>query len=313
MRAKLFIALGALVAIGWAVPRTGAAHFLAEPGPTNVQRQNNPVRLRVEKDRGPLVTAWINGSGPYVLAVDTGAGMNLVTPRVVSEARLKTRPTRVTIIGGLTSATRTSNREATIDELALGDRGNIFRAKTVIVVSALAPGIDGVLDPTDVYAPNGYSIDLQNERLETVLSSLTTANGSPMRPGAEGAVVPWVRVGGSIRPFVRLGDGRLALVDTGSGFGLAVNQRDALIVGGPGSNQPNSGSRDIGGGMINSRRVAPTTISIGDLVLRRVPTDILYGVTHDAPVILGRDALYPFKITFDPQRRLIEFVTSERS
>jgi len=37
--------------------------------------------------------------------------------------------------------------------------------------------------------------------------------------------------------------------------------------------------------------------------------------TRGLPLSLprGRDVLYPFKITFDPQRRLIEFVTSEKS
>ena len=311
MRAKLLIAVGALVAIGWAVPNEGTAHFLA-PVPQNVSRTANRVRLRVEKHRGLLVNGWINGHGPYVFAVDTGAGMNLITPRTVTTAKLQVRITEPTRIGGLTSATSTTNREAIINELALGDRSNVFRAKTVLVVPTLAPGIDGVLDPTDIYSPNGYSIDLPNERLETVVSS----SGSVERPasGGEGAVVPWVRVGGSIRPFVRLGDGRLALIDTGSGFGLAVNERNATVVGAPRrSNQTGAGSRDIGGGTINSRRVAPTTISIGDLVLRRIPTDILYGVTDDAPLILGRDALYPFKITFDPERRLIKFVTSQRT
>ncbi len=87
MRAKLFIALGALVAIGWAVPSTGTAHFIAGAAQTNFERaQTNsqrltlsPVRFRVNKDRGLLVNAWVNGSGPYVFAVDTGAGMNLIT------------------------------------------------------------------------------------------------------------------------------------------------------------------------------------------------------------------------------------------
>lgn len=105
----------------------------------------------------------------------------------------------------------------------------------------------------------------------------------------------------------------LALIDTASGFGLAVNGRDAVIVGTRGGNRPTEGARDIAGGVINSRRVSPTTVSIGELVLQRVPTDILFGVEDDAPVILGRDVLYPFKITFDPQRRLIELVTSEKS
>jgi hypothetical protein len=57
-----------------------------------------------------------------------------------------------------------------------------------------------------------------------------------------------------------------------------------------------------------ARRVNPTTVRIGDLELRRIPTDILFGVDKNAPVILGRDALQPFKISFDPQRRLIQFV-----
>jgi hypothetical protein len=46
--------------------------------------------------------------------------------------------------------------------------------------------------------------------------------------------------------------------------------------------------------------------------LRSIPTDILSGVAEDAPVILGRDALFPFKISFDPRQRLITFATSER-
>jgi len=132
------------------------------------------------------------------------------------------------------------------------------------------------------------------------------------RRNGEGATVPWLRHGNSDRPFVKLGDGRLALVDTGSRFGLAVNSRDAVIVGPRGSRSQNQGTRDVGGGNVNSRRVAPTTISIGELVLRSVPTDILFGIEDDAPVILGRDVLYPFKITFDPRKRQIEFATSER-
>jgi predicted aspartyl protease len=256
------------------------------------------------------LSAWINGKGPYVFAVDTGAGMNLVTQRVVSEAQLPVGSTRPTTLGGLTGATTVSNREVVINELALGEMRNIFDAKTALVVSVLAPGIDGIIDPTDIYSPDGYSIDMPNQLLAGL--DTTTARGvRPLLPD-EGAVVPWLRFDGSARPFVRLGDGRLALIDTGSGFGLAVNERDAVIVG-PTSNQTSEAKLDFAGGTITSHRVAPTTITIGDLVLRHVPTDILFGVSDDAPVILGRDVLHPFKITFDPQRRSIEFHTSEKS
>jgi hypothetical protein len=193
--------------------------------------------------------------------------------------------------------------------MALGDRGNTLTSqKTAVIVPSLSPGIDGILDPTETYAPFGYSIDMSNQRIEAVDTNRASAhNGQSID---EGAVVPWLRMGGSNRPFVRLGDGRIALVDTGSGFGLAVSDRNAVIIGNNRGRGNTQGIRDIGGGTIFSRRVSPSTITIGELVLRGIPTDILSQVEDDAPVILGRDALYPFKITFDPRRRLIEFVPS---
>jgi len=39
-----------------------------------------PIRFREDRDRGLLVEAWINGSGPYVFAIDTGAGTSIVSP-----------------------------------------------------------------------------------------------------------------------------------------------------------------------------------------------------------------------------------------
>ena len=310
MRAKLFIALSAVVAIGWVVPNTGTTHFVAAATQRESARGAKPLpaRLRINKDRGLLLTVWVGGSGPYVFAVDTGAGMNLISQRVVDDSRLTVRTVRTVMLGGLSAATTSSNREAVMSELAFGDRGNIISStKTAVVVPSLASGVDGILDPTDAYSPFAYSIDMTNQRIEAV-----DTDAEPSRAAGEGATVPWLRFGDSLRPFVRLGDGRMALVDTGSGFGLAVNQRDAVIVG-PRRRNPGMGAtRDIGGGTITLRRVDPTTISIGELVLRSVPTDILFGIEDDAPVILGRDVLYPFKITFNPKRRLIEFTTSER-
>src|SRR6185295_8321458 len=141
------------------------------------------------------------------------------------------------------------------NQLALGEQRNAFPSvNTAVVVASLAPGIDGILDPTDVYAPFGFAIDLPNQRIEAIDTRDTSANG--LRRGqtvGEGAVVPWLRLGNSSRPFVRLGDGRLALVDTGSSFGLAVNQRDAVIVGTRNGRRTTEGARDIAGGTIKSR------------------------------------------------------------
>lgn len=310
MKAKFFIASGALAAMVWAAPIAGAAHFSARPVANEmgaIAAQPSPARFRVEADRGLILRVWINGRGPYLFALDTGAGMNVIAQRVVAEIKLPTKVVPSTYVGGLTSARIVSNREAVINQMAVGERGNALpSSQTALIVSNLPPDIDGIVDPTHAYAPLGYSIDMPNEQIEALDANQPQPRGQP----GESAVVSWVRKAGDARPFVRLGDGRLALVDTGSGFGLAVNEKNAVIVGNNRENVNNVGGRDIAGGIIRSRRVSPTTISIGELVLRRIPTDILFGVHEDAPLILGRDALYPFKISFDPRRRLIAFVAS---
>jgi hypothetical protein len=312
MNAKRLIVISAVAAIVWAVPNAGAAHLFPRSVAARVCSVNllpRPARFRLEKETGLLVRVWLDGSGPYIFAIDTGAGLNVITERVAGASRLRVQTVRSTIMGGLSSARISSNREAVIGQMAVGDLGNnLPTQKSALIVPSLAPGIDGILDPTDSYAPLGYSIDISNEVIEAV--DPDSVDSLKRESAVEGAVVSWLRSGGSNRPFVRLGDGRLALLDTGSGFGLAVSERNAVIVGRNGGRVNTEGVRDIGGGTIFSRRVSPTTISIGELVLRGIPTDILSKMDSEVPVILGRDALYPFKITFDPRRRLIEFVTS---
>ena len=324
MKAKFFIAAGVLAAMVWAAPIVGAAHFansarsiVARPPAVDAINssaalaQPAPARFRLEKGRGLLLQVWINERGPYVFALDTGAGMNVIAQRVATEISLPTKAVASTYVGGLSSSRIVSNREAIINQIAVGQRGNALPSKqTALIVSNLPPDIAGILDPTPAYAPFGYSIDMLNEQIETLGISGPLPRG---QAEAESAVVAWIHKAGDTRPFVRLGDGRLALVDTGSSFGLAVNERNAVIVGNNPENRNSGAGRDIAGGLIHSRRVSPTTISIGELVLRRIPTDILFGVHEDAPLILGRDALYPFKISFDPRRRLIAFVASSEN
>lgn len=303
--------MSALAAVAWAVPVSGAARFFARERTIQIRQDSTffrAARFRVSKDRGLLIDIWINGRGPYIFAIDTGAGSNVVSERIVNAAGLKTARTGRTLIAGLSGAPTSSDREALIDTLALGYQNNLLPpGKSALIVSYLPNGIDGILDPTEAFAPYGYSLDMPGGLIERL------ANGAELshRPSVDGATVEWLRRGDSDRPFVRLGDGRIALVDTGSRFGLAISDRQAIVVSR--NKTPRIiPSLDLGGGIVNARRVAPTTISIGELVLRGIPTDILSGSAEDAPVILGRDALYPFKISFDPSRRLIAFAASNR-
>jgi predicted aspartyl protease len=269
------------------------------------QRVPLPVRFREVEGRGLLVSAWVNGAGPYTFAVDTGAGSTILSERVAQEARVSTVGNRVSI-GGLSGAGVSSGREARLGSLAIGDRENLLPSESTVVVAAggLPAGIDGVLDPTEGYWPLGYSIDMPRGEI-----SAFDPHVNPLRPAdapPDGAVVPWLTDARTRRPFVMLDLGRRALVDTGSGFGLAMSESVARATGvATLEGRDRDGVRDLGGGTIVARRVPPITVHIGSLVLRRIPTDVVSGVESGAPVLLGREALEPFQLTFDPLSRLI--------
>jgi hypothetical protein len=173
-----------------------------------------------------------------------------------------------------------------------------------VVTSGLPTDIDGVLDPTQAFSPLGYVIDIPRLELsafDAQMMPLSTDN----QPN-EGAVVPWLRERQSRRPFVQLDNGDRALIDTGSTLGLAIRDSSA-------ANHTNASlSRDIGGGQITARRVRPTTVAIGALLLRNIPTDLISGAEADAPVLIGLSALRPFRLAFDPVHHLIEIAPVER-
>jgi hypothetical protein len=263
-----------------------------------------PVRLKDERERGLLAQGWINGAGPFVFVIDTGAGVSLISRNVVAQSRLQVSSSRRTLVGGLSTSQIRSNEETRVSGLALGERSNNVPGSFSAAVVANLPGsIDGILDPTEVFRPYGYSIDIPNRELRVFDAAAQRLRVTDVLK--DGAVVRWVREAGSERPFVRLGDGRLALIDTGSTLGFALNEPGRVA----GSNH--SITHDLGGGSVQSRRVAPQTVSIGSLVLNKVPTDVLTGVAPGTPIILGRGALFPFKITFDPSSRLIAFEPTE--
>ena len=293
---------------GTATPSVAAPMFLSTPSPVRQEGRHpksaaqtisipHPVSFRTVKHLGLLIRVWVNNTGPYNFAVDTGAGITVIGEHVATSAATGHPGSQVTL-GGLSGLSRTSGRTTVMRSLAIGDQANSLRSnQQAIIIDNLPAGIDGVLDPTDAYSPLGYSIDLPRHEMSAFDPSNSPLNIRDVPEG--GTVVRWI-AGSSRRPFVRLGDGRLALLDTGSGFGLAVRN----VV--PGDEKRRAGVRDLGGGEVTSERVDPSTISIGALVLRGVPTDLITGAEKDAPILLGRDALYPFRLTFDPIQRLIE-------
>jgi predicted aspartyl protease len=328
-RAALGAASALLIALAliiWAAPPLGAAllHERAggEPGGGRSRltvrsdaraaqraatggRLPRLTRLRQTRSHGLVVQTWVNGSGPYSFAVDTGAGSTILSERVASEARVTTLGGGVTILSGMSGASGAAGRRASVRSLAIGDEANLLPAQAaVIVTGVLPPDIDGVLDPTEAFWPLGYSIDMRRGELSAFDPRSTPLRAGDAPPG--GAVVPWLFERGSRRPFVMLNGTGRALLDTGSEFGLAISETAArglgvsTVVG-----RDRGGVRDISGGRIMARRVVPATVRIGSLVLRSVPTDVLSGIVDGSPILLGRDALQPFYLSFDPLNKLI--------
>jgi hypothetical protein len=201
---------------------------------------------------------------------------------------------------------KATGREVSLRSLALGSVSNFLPARGLFIVSESFPaGVDGVLDPTESYWPLGYTIDLPRGEITSF-----DPQTNPLRPGDAargGTVVTWLFDSESRRPYVLLGNGSRALIDTGSGFGLAIGEGAARSFGAVvEGREDRGGARDIGGGRIASQRVRPVSVRVGALELRRVPTDVLSGVGANSPVLLGRRALEPFRLSFDPLNRLIK-------
>lgn len=263
------------------------------------------VRFREVSGRGLMTRVWVNGAGEFSFVIDTGAGATLLSGRVARQAGVSLKRSRISI-GGLSGAGTASGQEAVLRSLAIGESDNLLPARGLFIVTdSLPPGIDGVLDPTEAYWPLGYTIDLPNNELSAFDPRSTPLRRNDVPTG--GAIVQWISDARSRRPFVMLNGTRRALLDTGSEFGLALSEQGARAIGviHDGRGRSRDGVRDIAGGQINARRIAPATVNIGALVLRGVPTDLLSGAHAGAPILLGRDALQPFRLTFDPLNRLI--------
>src|SRR4051794_1463756 len=70
----------------WAVPLTGSAQSRFS-FPERASGSSLPVKFKATRDRGLLIDVWVGASGPFVFALDTGAGISIVNRRVTSVAR----------------------------------------------------------------------------------------------------------------------------------------------------------------------------------------------------------------------------------
>lgn len=285
------------------------------------------IRLTEVDGIGLVIKAQVNGAGSFKFVVDTGSGINLISPKVARAANISFKPSprqstsqsvnqdETLVIGGLSDGLQRIGQTALIKELALGDQNGKFRFTDIktIVIDGLPIDIDGVVDPITVFGSLGITIDFPNHLLEVFDPSRT-----PLRIDKQpfgGTVVNWLADEDERlkRPFIMLNDGRKALIDSGSGLGLAMSIEDAHDMNLSRTESKNETLiKDITGGTIRTRRVAPTTVVIGSMELHNIPTDIIEGAHSGSPLLLGRAALQPFRVTFDPRSRLISFAPIKR-
>lgn len=308
---KLLATLLIVVAVGGRAVSSGTAlRVWQQRGqrPRTATQPQRPMTLpqsvtfREVRGRGLLVDVWINSKGPFTFAVDTGAGITIITPRVAGASEVTVQAGPGPSIAGL-SGTVVAAQAATAQTIALGEPENLLPGRTnVIITPGLPRDLDGLLDPNEAFGSLGYTIDIPHQELsffdprETPLSLRSQPR--------DGAVVAWQQQSGSHRPFVMLSNGEQALIDTGSSLGLGVRDPNPAP-----AYSRSSAVRDVGGS-VSTRRVEPRTVSIGALELRGVPTDLITGASADAPVLLGLNALRPFRLRFDPVHRLIEMAPS---
>ncbi|HYG11104.1 MAG TPA: aspartyl protease family protein, partial [Pyrinomonadaceae bacterium] len=126
----------------WAAPQARAAHSFVTCGghaTKNARPHNNstshsfgqrgqsagaqalpaPARFREVEGRGLLVKVWVNNSGPYNFAIDTGAGATIISRGVAAEARVAFEAARSVTLRGLSGAGGSQGREASPRSLAI--------------------------------------------------------------------------------------------------------------------------------------------------------------------------------------------------
>jgi hypothetical protein len=283
----------------WLIILTQASLPLAAIPKRNPTYRPAPV-IWQEDRRGLCVTAWVNDAGPFTFVLDTGAGLTLLSPRTA--ARASVRETGRTLrLQGTGAGAGHIHRLVTAQTLALGQRNNrLPRVGRLVVVETLPPDVDGILDPTEVFGDTGYELDFPNRTLAPLIPQRTLG----------GTVVRWLPEAGGKRPFVALNGREPALIDTGSGFGLAIPASKAAAFGiQPEVPVATRRLRDITGRTLQVTRVSPVSVRLEPLYLEHIPTDLLHGADPATPLLLGRDALRPFRIAFDlRQRRLVFFL-----
>jgi hypothetical protein len=269
-----------------------------------------PAAVVVRLDDLGVVSTWVNGKGPYHFALDTGAGITVLTPEFAKRAGL---------IGSGSMQATGSGGTVKVQQLVLHSVA-VGRATVNDVAAAIIPlpldftyqgdygTIDGVLGYSFL-SHFAVTIDMQHNR-----ATLTTPSAYHTPPGAASEVanlsdntpVVRARVDG-INGFFKL--------DTGDNGWLTLT---APFVAAHGFARRYPGGVpelfEGVGGMDRARTVRIRQFIIGGATLRDEPTSLsltttgmLGGMTGN----VGHDILRRFVFTVDYARKRVDFTPND--
>lgn len=199
----------------------GARISHAQPSPlSGMTLGPDSLTLRNARAEAPLelvlggraaVRAMLNGHGPFLLAIETGAPLVLVTERTATAARISFRPNQVDPhIRWPSGAMATA---LTLDSIRIGDA--LFRGQPVFTSPDFLPGVDGLLG-LPAYAGVLMTLDYSGNRL-------ILENGALPEPDGE-EVFPIVMMNGRFGIAIQIGGERVdALIDTQGSDDISVS------------------------------------------------------------------------------------------
>lgn len=197
-----------LAAAALVVATAGAAHAQPSFAPRAVEMPGARVEVPMELVQGARATvrAMVNGHGPFVFAIETGAPMVIVTDRLAAAIGLPTTPEHEG------ASVHGAGSIRTLDSLRIGDA--LFRDQPVAVMPPPLPGIDGLLG-LPAYASLLLTVDYPGRRVVLERGALPEPDGREVL--AARAVGPFLAIP------VRLGAREVTtVIDTQSGLGLSV-------------------------------------------------------------------------------------------
>ncbi len=146
----------------------------------SVTAQNSPVAVAPMQFRGlmPVIEVKLNGQGPFVFTIDTGAGMQADIDTSIA-TRLKLQPSGKVLNGDPSGENDREVDTARIDTIAFG--GAEFRNVTAVIrpqrITRSYPDVDGILGFA-LFADYLLTLDYPAMQVRLARGALPAANGA---------------------------------------------------------------------------------------------------------------------------------------